>query len=262
MKRYFVFLIFIFMGTIILFGGSAKNVSITILYDNYLHTEGAKTDWGFSCLIRGTEKTILFDTGTKPDILFYNIKKLKVDTGDIQLVVITHNHLDHTGGLISFLETHPKPISVYIPHSFANDFVDRVKKHNAQVIPVDEPIKICNDVYSTGEMGVRIKEQSLILDTKKGLVVINGCSHPGIVSIVKRAKEIHKKNVFLVFGGFHLMSKSEEELNNIIAQFKELGVVKVGATHCTGDKAINQFREAYKNNFVEMGVGKVIKIEM
>ena len=79
-------------------------IKVTILYDNYAYSEGTKTDWGFSCLIEGTEKKILFDTGTKSDILFHNIKKLKANMKDVELVVISHNHYDHTGGLSRFLQ--------------------------------------------------------------------------------------------------------------------------------------------------------------
>ncbi|MCP5103503.1 MAG: MBL fold metallo-hydrolase [bacterium] len=108
-------------------------------------------------------------------------------------------------------------------------------------------------------MGSEIKEQSLILDTDKGLILITGCSHPGIVSIVKKTMEIRKKKVFMALGGFHLWGKPENELKTIIAQLKELGVVKVGATHCTGDPAIKLFKEAFGKNYVSMGVGKVLK---
>lgn len=234
-------------------------IKITILYDNYLFSEGTKTDWGFSCIIEGTEKTILFDTGTKSDILFHNINFLKVNPEDVELVAISHNHGDHTGGLFSFLDKNNK-VLVYLPISFPGTFVNRVKEKKAKVISVDKPVEICKDVFLTGEMGRQIKEQSVILDTSKGLVVITGCAHPGIVSIVKRAKEILDKKIYLVLGGFHLMRKSEAEVKDIINDFIKLGVLKVGATHCTGDRAIEFFKEAYGKNYIQMGVGKVIEI--
>ena len=234
-------------------------ITITILYDNYIFSEGLKTDWGYSCIIEGTEKTILFDTGTKSDILFHNINKLNVNPKDVELVAISHNHGDHTGGLFAFLDENNK-VTVYLPASFPDEFVSRVENAGAKVVSVDKPVEICKDVSLTGEMGGLIKEQSLILNTSKGLVVITGCAHPGIVGIVKRAKEVIDKEIYLVFGGFHLLNKSEDEVNQIISQFKDLGVMKVGATHCTGDKAIELFKDAYKENFVQMGVGKAIKI--
>jgi 7,8-dihydropterin-6-yl-methyl-4-(beta-D-ribofuranosyl)aminobenzene 5'-phosphate synthase len=235
-------------------------ITMTILYDNYIFNEGPKTDWGFSCIIKGTEKTILFDTGTKSDILFHNINKLNVNPKDVELVAISHIHGDHTGGLFAFLDENNK-VTAYLPASFPDEFVSRVEKAGAKVVPVDKSVEICKGVSLTGEMGVQIKEQSLILNTSKGLVVITGCAHPGIVDIVKRAKEVVDKKIYLVCGGFHLFkNKSEDEVKEIIREFKDLGVMKVGATHCTGDKAIELFKEAYKENFVQMGVGKVIRI--
>jgi len=241
------------------YGPEENPITITTIYDNYIFSEGPKTDWGFSCIIKGTEKTILFDTGTKSDILFHNINKLNVNPEDVELVAISHIHGDHTGGLFAFLDENNK-VTVYLPASFPDEFVSRVEKAGAKVVPVDKPVEICKGVSLTGEMGVQIKEQSLILNTSKGLVVITGCAHPGIVDIVKRAKEVVDKKIYLVCGGFHLMNKSEDEVKEIIREFKDLGVMKVGASHCTGDRAIELFKEAYKENFVQMGVGKVIRI--
>ena len=259
MKKWLVLLGILVLCAVILPAKGTKDITVTILYDNYIYTEGTKSDWGFACLVKGTEKTILFDTGTKPDILFFNMRKLNVNLKDVEMIVLSHIHGDHTGGLFSVLEKAHTP-KVYIPYSFPSEFVKRVDRYNTKVIPVNESIKICKNVYSTGEMGDRIKEQSLIIDTDKGLVLINGCSHPGLVKIVERAKEILKKKVYFVFGGFHLMAKSVNELEDIITQFKNMGVKKVGATHCTGEKAIELFKKAYKKNFIEMGVGKVVKL--
>ena len=85
-------------------------ITITILYDNYIFSEGLKADQGFSCIIKGTEKTILFDTGTKSDILFHNVNKLNVNLKDVELVAISHIHGDHTGGLFAFLDENNKVI--------------------------------------------------------------------------------------------------------------------------------------------------------
>jgi len=216
-------------------------------------------DWGFSCIIEGAEKTILFDAGTKSDVLFHNINKLNVNPKDVELVAISHIHGDHSGGLSAFLEKNNK-VTVYLPVSFPDEFIGGVEKAGAKVISVDKTIEICKGVSLTGEMGSLIKEQSLIVDTSKGLVVLTGCAHPGIVGIVMRAKEVIDKEIYLVCGGFHLLNKSEDEVNQIISQLKGLGVKKVGATHCTGDKAIELFKKAYKESFVRMGVGKVIRI--
>lgn len=263
MRNIFVLL----MGLILFFAAfeeapayEGNKITITILYDNYVFNEDLKTDWGFSCLVEGTEKTILFDTGTKSEILFHNINKLNINPKDIELIAISHNHFDHTGGLFSFLEKNNQ-VSVYLPISFPDSFVSRVENSGGKPIRVDKPVEICTDVYITGEMGDRIKEQSLILDTSQGLIIITGCSHQGIVNILKRAKEILDKKIYLVFGGFHLLQKSDEEMNKIIKEFRNVGVLKVGATHCTGDKQIEMFKKEYGEDFVQMGVGRVLELE-
>jgi 7,8-dihydropterin-6-yl-methyl-4-(beta-D-ribofuranosyl)aminobenzene 5'-phosphate synthase len=177
----------------------------------------------------------------------------------VDQVVLSHEHGDHTLGLFSVLPKKPN-IPVYVPVSFTEGFVQKTEAAGGKIVRVDEPVELCKDVHLTGEMTGRANEISLILDTSKGLVVITGCAHPGIVDIVKKAKEIQDKDVYLVFGGFHLLDKSEIEIEEIIHQFKELGVEKCGATHCTGDKAIEMFRKAYGDNYVGMGVGKIVKI--
>ena len=234
-------------------------LKITILYDNYIYTKGTKPDWGFACFIEGPKKTILFDTGTKSEILFHNTDLLNVDLRMVDTVVISHNHHDHTGGLFAFLKK-KKGVTVYLPVSFPETFVQKVKMAGSRVVKVKEPMKLCENVFFSGEMGDLIKEQALIISTPKGTVVVNGCAHPGIVRIVKKAKEIVNKKIFFVFGGFHLMRHSENEVKKVISQFRNLGVLKVGATHCTGDKAIQLFKDAYGKNYINMGVGKVITI--
>ncbi len=252
------FLIFISVGN--MHPLESSEITITILYDNYPYGQGLKTDWGFSCIIEGMEKTILFDTGTRSDILFHNIKTLGVNPKNVDLIALSHEHGDHTGGLSEFLKEN-REVTVYMPASFPGVFKKEVENSGAKVVSVDEPLEICNKVYLTGEMVGPANEQALILDTDKGLIVITGCAHPGVVGMVKRAKEVVKKDIHLVFGGFHLVNKSEAALQEIIDQFKEMGVQKVGATHCTGDRAIEMFKQAYKKDFIPMGVGKVIHIK-
>jgi len=138
--------------------------------------------------------------------------------------------------------------------------VRNVENKKAKVVSVDEPVEICQNVFLTGEMGDQIKEQSLIINTSKGLIIVNGCSHPGIVNILKQAKKILDKPIYLVFGGFHLVGTPDAELQEIIRNFKEIGFMKCGATHCTGDKAIGLFKDAYGENYIPMGTGRVLEI--
>jgi 7,8-dihydropterin-6-yl-methyl-4-(beta-D-ribofuranosyl)aminobenzene 5'-phosphate synthase len=240
-------------------GPAGPPLKFTILYDNYVHREGTRADWGFSCLIEGPERTILFDTGTNPEILMHNVRTLKVDLMQVDLVVISHEHGDHTGGLPAVLAVNPK-VTVFHPVSFSPDFDRRVKELGAEARTVDKPVEICRNVHLTGEMGDRIKEQSLVIDTPEGLVIVTGCAHQGIVNILKRAKEIRDKPIRLVFGGFHLGSTPDAEVRAIIDAFRDLKVERCGATHCTGDRAIALFKEAFGDHFVPLGTGQIIEM--
>lgn len=234
------------------------SLRFTILYDNYLHKQGTRPDWGFSCLIEGTEKTILFDTGTDPQILMHNVDALGIDLKKVDLVVISHDHGDHIGGLSAVLEIN-RDVIVYYPVSFPRSFGRNVEQLQGKAQTVDKPVEICRNVHLTGEMGLAIKEQALFIDTDKGLIVVTGCSHPGIVDILKRAREVVDKPIHLVFGGFHLMEATDAEMQQIIAAFRSLDVEKCGATHCTGDAQIALFKKAFGENYVPMGTGRVIE---
>jgi 7,8-dihydropterin-6-yl-methyl-4-(beta-D-ribofuranosyl)aminobenzene 5'-phosphate synthase len=237
--------------------GETKPIQMTVLYDNYVAVEGTKAEWGFACLIQGTAKTILFDTGGDPDVFKHNVSHLSVDLNAADAVVLSHDHWDHVGGLPVVFETNTKA-PIYIPYGFPYDFVRKVEMAGAKPVPVNEAVAVCDHVYLTGQMGGIIKEQSLIVNTPSGLVIVTGCSHQGIVNIIKKAKELLNRDVYLVFGGFHLMQHSEEQVNTIIKAFKELGVQKCGATHCTGDRAIQQFKDAYGDDYVVIGSGRVL----
>lgn len=237
-------------------------LSISILYDNYILTNNTKSDlWGFSCLILTADKTILFDTGKNSEILLQNGKSMGVNLDAIDQVVISHNHPDHTGGLDVILQKNPG-IKVYFPISFPANFEENIEIKNGMPIRVDKSLKIAEHVYLTGEMGDQIKEQSLILDTPNGLIIITGCSHPGIVNILQAARIMFHKDIIGVIGGFHLKDYENAQIEEIINKFKDIGVKQCGATHCTGFSSIALFKKAYGENFITMGVGRVLKFPL
>jgi 7,8-dihydropterin-6-yl-methyl-4-(beta-D-ribofuranosyl)aminobenzene 5'-phosphate synthase len=239
--------------------GDGGFCSITIMYDNYAFQQGTAADWGFSCLVRGMEKTILFDAGARSDILFRNMKELNVQAGEIELFVPSHMHNDHLGGLSDLLDKNGRIIA-YIPAAWPAYIEWAVIRNRAKIVKISGPTEIAEGVYVTGGMGVGTVEQAMVLDTPAGLVVITGCSHPGIVSIVAKTKEILDKEIYLVLGGFHLADFSDKQVMEIIDGLKKLGVKKCAATHCTGDRAIRLFKEAFGGDYITAGTGCVLAI--
>lgn len=213
-----------------------KSIIIVTLYDGYEYDSKLRTGFGFSCLVKIGGKGILFDTGGESQTLLYNMQQLKIKPEEVEIVVLSHSHGDHTGGLRGFLNANGHKAKVYKPRVF------------------NKPTEIGPNVYSTGALGRFIKEQALAVKSLRGLIVITGCAHPGVVNIVKKAQEI-EKTIYLVLGGFHL-----GDGRAVIKEFKALGVQKVAPCHCTGDLAIGQFREEYKDDFIANGVGKIIEI--
>lgn len=237
----------------------AGTVTITLLYDNNAYDERLQTAWGFSCLVEGLDKTILFDTGGGSDVLLSNARTLGVDLRDVDAVVISHVHGDHVGGLAGFLEEN-HAVTVYLPQSFPGSIKDATRGAGAELVEVHGPVEICEHVHSTGELGNGIKEQSLAVETSRGLVVITGCAHPGIVDIVRRAKELTGEQVYLVVGGFHLGGVGAAEIADIVEDFRRLGVQKVAPCHCSGDVARRLFEEAYGEDFFRAGVGSRVEV--
>lgn len=238
---------------------SVFNITITTVYNNYEFKAGLKTGWGFGCVIKTPDKNILFDTGGDSSTLLGNMEKMGINPKEIDIVVLSHIHGDHVGGLSGFLEKNNK-VKVYGPKSFPDSFKEEVNSAGANFIDVAGPMKIENGFYSTGELGTWIKEQSLVVDTDKGLVVVTGCSHPGIVYIIEEVKKQHDKDIFLVIGGWHLGGASDTELKGIINSFREVGVEKVAPCHCSGDRTRELFKKEYGEDYIANGVGKVIEI--
>ena len=234
--------------------------SIKIIYDNYKIDQDMKAAHGFSCLIDLGNKNILFDTDSEQDILISNMKRMDIFPESIDIVFLSHNHWDHVDGLPAILQSNNKP-KLYILKFFSGSVRENIKKYKLPYVEVSKPLEIVKDVYSTGEMGGAVKEQSLILDTAKGLVIITGCAHQGIVEAVKKSKEILGKNIYLVLGGFHLGDKKEKEVTEIIKAFEGIGVNFVGPSHCTGEMAIKMFADAYKKKFIKIGAGKTLSIQ-
>ena len=195
-----------------------EHVTLTILYDNNEHDQRLETAWGFSCLVQGPEKTILFDTGGDAAMLLRTMRALGIDPALVEAIVISHVHSDHVGGLAGFLEENPH-VTVYLPQSFPENIKEMVREAGARLVAVSGPTEICRHVHSTGELGSAIREQSLMIETARGVVVITGCAHPGVVGIVQHARELVGKEIYLVLGGFHLSGATEANIAGIVEGF-------------------------------------------
>ncbi|MEA3355938.1 MAG: MBL fold metallo-hydrolase [Candidatus Bipolaricaulota bacterium] len=210
---------------------------ITLIYDNDVWQEGLETDWGFACLVE-VENTpkILFDTGASGGILLRNMEKLDIDPHSIEEVFISHAHGDHIGGLSDFLKVN-KDVTLYVPASLGS------LKGAKETVSVKGPMQIHENVFSTGEL--RGIEQSMAIKTEKGIVVIDGCSHPGVGPILEAAARFGK--VYALVGGLHGFNK-----------FDLLkGLKYVCACHCTQYKS--EIKRLYPEKWLDGGAGRVLE---
>jgi len=219
------------------------NLRVTIVYDNTTLQPELKADWGFACFIEYLDKKILFDTGTKSKILLDNMKVLGLDPTGIDFIFISHKHGDHMGGLLTVMELNKKA-KIYLPVELDSSLDD------GRLYKYDKATKIDTGIISSGllecEERKDLVEQSLFLETSKGLVIIAGCSHSGVTQIIEKSKEFGKP--FALIGGFH--------------GFKEFEVLQtlnvVCPTHCT--RHIKDIKSLYPEKYIAGGVGTSIEL--
>lgn len=235
---------------------------ITVLFNNVPYRPGLVQGEGFSCLAEGLEKTILFDTGANGRVLLDNMRRLAVDPQEIASVFLSHMHGDHTGGLEALIAGRPG-VEVIVPAEFPAAYRQALAGRGAEVTTVTAGGRLMDRVYSTGGLGRNgIVEQSMIVETPRGLVVITGCAHPGIVRIAKTAERLTGKKIHLLMGGFHLGRASQMHIQTIISRLQSMGVQKVAPSHCTGERAVEMFRQAWGEDFMEAGLGAVIELPL
>jgi len=216
---------------------------LRIVYDNEAK-EGLESDWGFSCLIEA-EKKILFDTGASGEILSRNTQRLGIRREEIEIIVLSHEHWDHIGGLSAVLHQN---VAVYVPGSFTRGTKKGIERKAAEILEVSGPADIVPGVHTTGELGIGIKEQSLVLETKggEGVVVLTGCAHPGLENILEAAKVFGE--LYGAIGGFHGFGKLE--------RLEELKII--APCHCTVHK--EEIMRMYPEKAVRCGAGEIIEI--
>ncbi len=211
-------------------------MKIKIVYDNTSIRPDLQSDWGFAAVIEYGNKKILFDTGADGTILLNNMQKMGVNPLEIDTVFISHHHFDHTGGLSAFL-TKNDQVTLYAPESF------RGVRRAAKVMHLSAPASIDGNLHSTGELnGI---EQSLVVKTGQGNVLVVGCSHPGMGVIMKAAEPLGA--IYAIVGGYHGFREFDLLKN----------VQKICPTHCT--QAIDRLRKLYPEKFIPGGVGTVLE---
>lgn len=212
-------------------------MKITIIYDNTVYQKGLQADWGFAALVEvENAPVILFDTGTNGKILLDNMQKLGINPTSIDEVFISHAHYDHTGGLSEFLNV-SNVSKIYVPPSFRG-------LKNSGLVKLAEATQLHKNIFSTGELDDI--EQSLVVKTDKGIVLIVGCSHPKMSHILDAARQFGK--IHSIIGGLHGFKDFE--------LFKDLELIC--PTHCT--EHIAELKNLYPQKYIEGGAGRVIEI--
>jgi 7,8-dihydropterin-6-yl-methyl-4-(beta-D-ribofuranosyl)aminobenzene 5'-phosphate synthase len=273
---------------------SATTPRITILYDAFGKSAGTKQDWGFAALVEVNGKRILFDAGDNPEVFAQNVKAKGVDLTQLDFVVMSHRHSDHMGGLTHLLAVNPKvkiyapkePFGVYgssLPSSFYRkaetlpadmryydgappqvmvfgtawpggnfELIDKT----TEVAPGLWLIALVSDVPGTKEL----KELSLAVNTPEGLVIIVGCSHPGILNIVEAAAAASgNRRVHLIAGGLHLVVAQDDAIVKVTSALRDSWkVAYIAPGHCTGEPTFVALRAAFGNRYLYAGLGTVL----
>lgn len=237
-------------------------MEIKIIFNNEVTDPKLSGGWGFSCLIGDS---FLFDTGEAGNLLSNNLNYLNVDISKIRSIFISHEHWDHIGGLW-FLLNEIKNLNVYICPGFSDEFKNKIISNNGKITEIPMFSEIDNNIYSTGELpstykGLPMPEQSLVIKTERGLTVITGCSHPGIVNILDSViANLPDEKINFVLGGFHLIDHDEISIDKIIEYFREKKIEFVAPTHCTGELAQMKFKKFYSDKYYSSLSGLTLHI--
>lgn len=239
------------------------SVRVITLVDNNIWKKGLASIWGLSFYVEtyknGKTYPLLMDTAGSFNSLLKNSIELNVDIRNVKSIFISHWHGDHCGDLSHILNLVKGVTPVYVPSY--NVEVKRIKKTGAVAKICDRPIEFEEGIMSTGKVTEGLSEHSLLINVKgKGLVVLSGCGHPGIMKILKRAQKVSGINkVHAVIGGFHSVSSEFDGV--VLANFlSEMDVKLVSPCHCTGDNARRGLEKILRKRYVRNGSGRIISI--
>lgn len=279
-------------------------IKITTLSENTAGGIAENLNWFFraeyalSLLVQVDGLNILFDTGLDTAAV-YNARLLGLDLTQINKIVLSHAHEDHTGGLREFLRWSGKTEVIAHPDLWQDKYAKLGKKERYVGIPfrraeleslggdfkmVKEPHYINDRILTTGEVphttdyekidgALFIKEKeelvpdsvaddlSLIIKTDKGLVVILGCAHRGMINHLRHAMELTgESRMYAVIGGTHLEPASEDQLDKSISELKSMKIKKIGACHCTGFKALSRLAAEFPEEFLLINTGTILEL--
>jgi 7,8-dihydropterin-6-yl-methyl-4-(beta-D-ribofuranosyl)aminobenzene 5'-phosphate synthase len=241
--------------------GDVESLDLTIMCDNYPN-EDLVSEWGFSVLIETNNLTVLLDTGQSYSGLRENSLALNKDLSEVDYVVISHEHWDHVGGLSYIDEVNPG-VTVFVPEHMDSQTFNSINQSSLNAVKVNDTTIIGRGFAIIGELYGPPYEQALAVNIKSvGLVCFVGCSHPGVDNHVEKAIEDLGYNTYMVIGGFHMVSATEQVIQLKIDKLLELGVQKIYPTHCSGDL----FRQYLASNYplqygyAHVGLQKTINI--
>ncbi len=299
LKKYQTLIILITLNSALLMGQQERKpvstLKVTTLSTMLANTKGIG-EWGYAALIEVDGKKILFDTGARPETVLNNARELGVDLSDVEDVFLSHNHWDHTGGLLTLREALKKsnPNALSRIHVGKGIFSKRVNSDNPllatkealekdnvefivysgqrELFPgvwITGPIKRIHDERNwSGNGKIETEEgaiedtipedQSLVIDTANGYVLISGCGHAGLVNTLEHIHtNIGAGEVSTIIGGFHLVQASDKQLNWTAGKLKDFGVSKIMGSHCTGIHALYSLKESLGLNRGDAVVGSV-----
>ena len=236
-------------------------VRITTIVDNSAWKKELASIWGlsfyFEFIVGNKKHAGLMDTSGSVSAFLRNASKLGLNLFEVDSVFISHWHSDHFGALTKLLSLLKPQTNVYVPSE--NTFAFKQIRGCGAVLRIcSKPIEFISGIMSTGEMSNGIREHSLLINVKnKGLVILVGCSHPGIIKILKRAQKVSGVDkIFAVMGGFHISSINE---GMKVGKFlRELDVKLVSPCHCTSVEAKQGIAKVVGERYVKNGSGKIM----
>ena len=219
---------------------AGDEMRLTIVYDNtvYRDTRGLKPDWGFACVLETSQKTVLFDTGTRGTILLHNMTMLSLNPEAVDIVVISHEHADHKGGL--------EAMARHVHKADLFELTTECPYPKFHLHSSEKPVPITKDIWTTGRLTGVMDEQSLVVRGKKGWWVVVGCSHPGVQKILHAAGQWGDMSGLV--GGFHGFD---------IFQLLE-PLTYICPCHCT--QYIGKIKKFYPQKYIPGGVGQFIDL--